>query len=144
PASATGTGTAATLPVLVGWKPADDVGDIPRTGGTVAVEGYVRGGEGSAPAPQREDIDGATWVGSMSTAALAQEWPTPVYTYLVVAETPAPGWRAMPEPPAQSSFDIRSLTYAAEWWLFGVFGAALALRWIRDNGRASPSQEEST
>ncbi len=32
PASATGTGSAATLPVLMGWKPADNVGAVPSMG----------------------------------------------------------------------------------------------------------------
>ena len=133
PATATGTGSAAILPVLMGWRPAADV----------AVAGYVRGGEGSAPPPDLQPIDGAAWLGSMSTAAFAQEWPTPVYSYLVVADTPAEGWNAMPEPPARSRLDIRSLTYSAEWWLFGLFAAALAYRWIRDNGREPDAEEET-
>jgi cytochrome oxidase assembly protein ShyY1 len=143
PASATGTGSAATLPVLMGWLAADDVADVPRTGGAGLVAGYVRGGEGSVAPPDLEPITGADWVGSMSTAVLAQQWPTPVYSYLVVADTPAEGWNPMPEPPSRSSLDIRSLTYSAEWWLFGLFAAALAFRWIRDNGREPESTEET-
>jgi cytochrome oxidase assembly protein ShyY1 len=145
PATATGTGSAATLPVLMGWKAAADVTDVtevPRPVGAVSVEGYVRGGEGSVAPPDLQPTDGAAWLGSMSTAALAQEWPTPVYSYLVVADTPADGWNAMPEPPDRSRLDIRSLTYSAEWWLFGLFGAALALRWVRDNGREPDTDEE--
>lgn len=147
PASATGTGSSATLPVLLGWKPAEDVvggsSDLPSSGVQVTVSGYVRGGEGSAPPPDRQPVDSAIWVGAMATSALAQEWPTPVYSYLVVSDTPAPGWNAMPPPPDRSRLDFRSLTYAAEWWLFGVFGAALAIRWMRDNGRESEVEEET-
>lgn len=143
PAGATGTGDVATLPVLMGWKAADAVTDIPSTGAAAAVSGYVRGGEGSTPPPDREPVDGAVWVGSMATSVLAQEWPAPVYSYLVVSDTPAPGWNAMPEPPDASRLDIRSLTYSAEWWLFGAFGAALALRWIRDNGRVPDAEKET-
>jgi len=143
PATATGTGSAATLPVLMGWRAADDVGEVPRAGDAASVAGYVRGGEGSTAPPDLQPIAGANWVGSMSTAVLAQEWPTPVYSYLVVADTPAVGWNAMPAPPSRSSLDIRSLTYSAEWWLFGLFAAALALRWIRDNGRETESNEET-
>ncbi|WP_291378209.1 SURF1 family cytochrome oxidase biogenesis protein [Demequina sp.] len=143
PATATGTGSAATLPVLRGWRPANDVTDVPRSGVSAAVSGYVRGGEGSAPTPDRQPIDGAVWVGSMATGVLAQEWPSPMYTYLVVSDTPAPGWNAMPPPPDRSRLDVRSLTYAAEWWIFGVFGALLAARYIRDNVQASHTKEES-
>lgn len=143
PASLTGTGQAATLPVLMGWKPAADVADVPRTGGEASVSGYVRGGEGSQPPPDLEPINAAIWLGSMATSALAQQWPTPVYSYLVVSDTPAAGWNPMPQPADRSSLDIRSLTYAAEWWLFGAFGAALAFRWMRDNGRETEAEKES-
>jgi cytochrome oxidase assembly protein ShyY1 len=143
PAELTGTGQAATLPVLMGWKSAAEVVDVPRTGGAVSVSGYVRGGEGSEAPPDLAPIESAFWLGSMATAALAQEWPAPVYSYLVVADTAPPGWNPMPPPADQSRLDIRSVTYAAEWWLFGIFGALLAGRFIRDNMRA-PRTEEDT
>jgi cytochrome oxidase assembly protein ShyY1 len=141
--SLTGTGQAATLPVLMGWRPAADVSEVPRTGGEARVSGYVRGGEGYQAAPDLEAIDSAIWLGSIATSALAQEWPAPVYSYLVVADTPAEGWNPMPPPADRSRLDIRSLTYSAEWWLFGAFGAALAFRWMRDNGRVPEAQKES-
>lgn len=143
PASATGTGTPATLPVLMGWKPAGDVVGVPSIDGQVTVSGYVRGGEGSAPPPDREPVDSAIWLGSIATSVLAQDWPTPVYSYLVVSDDPAPGWNPMPAPADRSRLDFRSVTYAAEWWLFGVFGAALAIRWMRDNGRESAVEKET-
>lgn len=146
PAALTGTGQAATLPVLMGWQPAVEVADVaavPRAGGEARVSGYVRGGEGYLAPPDLEPVGSAIWVGSMATAALAQEWPAPVYSYLVVADTPAAGWNPMPAPADRSRLDIRSLTYAAEWWLFGGFGAALAVRWIRDNGRVTDAEKET-
>jgi len=148
PASQTGTGQAATLPVLVGWKPAAEVVDVrsvdvPLTGGEASVSGYVRGGEGYQAPPDLAPIDSAIWLGSMATSALAQEWPAPVYSYLVVSDTPPTGWNPMPPPADRSQLDIRSLTYSAEWWLFGAFGAALAFRWIRDNGTAPEAEKES-
>jgi len=152
-ASSTGTGDVATLPVLMGWKPAADVVDargvnargvaVPTAGGSVSVSGYVRGGEGSAPPPDLTPVDSAIWLGSMATATVAQQWPTPVYSYLVVSDTPAPGWNPMPPPADRSSIDLRSLTYSAEWWLFGGFAAALAARWIRDNGRVPEAEKET-
>lgn len=153
PASSTGTGAAATLPVLMGWKPAAEVVDVrgvdvrgvdvSSAGGPASVSGYVRGGEGSAPPPDLEPVESAIWLGSMATAALAQQWPSPVYSYLVVSDTAAPGWNPMPPPADRSRVDIRSLTYSAEWWLFGTFAAALAFRWIRDNGRVPEAEKET-
>lgn len=142
--SATGTGAEATLPVLSGWLPADEAATaVPTASGPVHVTGYVRGGEGGAAVPDEAEVAGAMWVGSMSTAVLAQEWPAPMYSYLVVADNPAPGWNALPAPPEQQRIDIQSATYAIEWWIFGLFGAVLALRWIRDNGRTTPAEEEA-
>jgi len=147
PASLTGTGEVATLPVLMGWKPAAEVvdvrsADVPRMGGEASVSGYVRGGEGYQAPPDREPIDSVVWLGSMATSALAQEWPAPVYSYLVVSDAPPTGWNPVPPPADRSRLDIRSLTYAAEWWLFGVFGMLLAGRYIRDNVRAPRIEEE--
>jgi hypothetical protein len=72
---------------------------------------------------------------SVSTATLAQVWPSPVYTPVLAADSAAPGWNPLPPPPVERSLDLRSLTYAGEWWLFGAFAVFLAVRWIRDNGR---------
>ena len=143
PADQTGTGVAGTLPVLMGWMPADDLEEVPHLRGDASVGGYVRGGEGFTAAPDRESVEGAVWLGSMTTAALAQQWAAPVYSYLVVADEPADGWSALPDPPDAQSLDFRSLTYSLEWWVFGIFGALLAGRFIRDNGRASRDEEDS-
>jgi len=143
PASLSGTGDLATLPVLMGWKPAADVVGVPSTGGSASVSGYVRGGEGSEPPPDLAPVDSAIWLGSMATSAMAQQWPAPVYSYLVVSDAPASGWNPMPPPADRSRIDIRSLTYSAEWWLFGGFAAALAARWIRDNGRETDADKET-
>lgn len=142
-ADATGTGQQATLAVLSGWLPADEVPAIPAAGASEELTGYVRGGEGSVPGPSAEAPPGAFLQGSMSTAALAQRWPAPVYSYLVVADQPAPGWNPLPAPQPKSHLDLRSVTYAIEWWLFGGFGAILGARAIRDNGRIRPHLEVS-
>lgn len=141
-ANLTGTGEAATLPVLAGWLPPDEApAALPEAGGAVVVTGYVRGGEGTGTPPDASPVDGALWLSTMSTATLAQEWPTPVYSYLVVADAPAPGWNAMPPPPAEKRINLQSATYALEWWIFGAFAAVLAGRWIRDNGRSKPQED---
>jgi len=143
PAELTGTGTPGTLGVMAGWLPADEVASAPLAGGSPLVTGYVRGGEGLASPPDYAPVPGAEWFGSMSTASLAQHWPAPVYSYLVVADEPAPGWRALPAPAERTSLDLRSLTYSAEWWLFGLFAAAIAVRWMRDNGREQIAKEDA-
>lgn len=143
PAELTGTDSPGTLGVMAGWLPADEVSPASLSGGATHVTGYVRGGEGVAAAPDNAPVSGAEWFGSMATASLAQHWPAPVYSYLVVADEPAPGWNALPAPAARTELDLRSLTYAAEWWLFGVFAAVLAVRWMRDNGRKPIAEEDA-
>lgn len=143
PGEYTGTGSAGTLGVMAGWLPAADVGEARLAPGEASFTGYVRGGEGVSAAPERPAIDDAVWFGSISTASLAQQWPAPMYSYLVVADEPAPGWRSLPAPVERRSLDVKSLTYSAEWWLFGLFAAALAVRWMRDNGR-EPMESETT
>ena len=143
PAAATGTGTPGTLGVLAGWLPADEVAAASFVGGSTHVTGYVRGGEGLTPPPSEAPLPGAVWLGSMSTASLAQHWTAPVYSYLVVADSPAPGWRALPPPADRTRLDLRSLTYSVEWWLFGIFAAVISVRWMRDNGREPIAEEDA-
>lgn len=136
-ADATGTGEAATLPVIVGWLSPEDVSSFDA--GVPAdrrVAGYLRSGEGAAPAtdPDEAPPEGAFWADRLSPAVLAQEWEAPLYTTLLSAESPELGLRPLPAPEVQSSLDFRSLAYALEWWLFGAFFAFIAGRWIRDNG----------
>ncbi len=143
-ADLTGTGHTATLPVLVGWLPPDEaLAALPETGAAVRVTGYVRGGEGTGAPSNHEAQDGVVWLSTMSTARLAQEWPSPVYSYLVVADDVAPGWNALPPPPQERRINLQSATYALEWWLFGIFAAVLAGRWIRDNGRTTPKEDNA-
>lgn len=137
-----GTTTDGTVVVMSGWLPVADDYPLPVRGERATFTGYVRGGDGAAPDPGVDVPAGAFAVGSLSTARLAQEWPAPLYSYLVVADEPAPGWNPMPPPPTETRWDLRSLTYAAEWWIFGIFAAVLAMRWLRDNGRTPPEQEE--
>lgn len=141
PAELTGTGAPGTLGVLAGWLPADEVAQVSLASDTTHVTGYVRGGEGLASAPDIAPVSGAEWLGSISTASLAQIWPAPVYSYLVVADDTAPGWRALPAPAARTNLDLRSITYSVEWWLFALFAAALTVRWMRDNGREEIAKE---
>lgn len=146
-AAATGTGEAAHLTVLAGWLPADADVTVPELAPTGVLNGYLRGSEApltGVDLPQGAP-EGAFWVATMSTALTVQQWGPPTYSAIVVADQPAPGWNPMPVPEPERSLDIRSVTYAGEWWLFGAFGVFVAARWIRDNGRiapAAPAEEE--
>lgn len=144
-ADATGTGSAATLAVVAGWVPEGtepSVADLHLpTDRSLTLRGYVRGSEAPGNAPWPTDApEGAVWVPTLSTALFAQVWPSPVYSAIVVDDQPAAGWSALPLPPQETSLDVRSLTYAFEWWLFGAFAVFVVTRWIRDNSR-SPQDE---
>lgn len=146
-AAATGTGEAATLPVVVGWLSPDDVPNFDTTVPTASrIDGHLRSGEGAEPVPDPDlsAPDGSFWADRLSPAVLAQYWDSPMYSGLLTAAEPEAGLQALPEPAPDTKLDFRSLAYAIEWWLFGGFFTYLALRWIRDNGVTAPSQEEST
>jgi cytochrome oxidase assembly protein ShyY1 len=141
-ADATGTGSPATLAVVAGWVPEGSepaVADLRlEADAPLTVRGYLRGSEAPGNAAWPTDSpEGAVWVPTLSTALFAQLWPSPVYSAIVVDDQAAAGWNTLPLPPQESSLDIRSLTYAFEWWLFGAFAVFVVVRWIRDNGRSS-------
>ncbi|MFW2513028.1 SURF1 family protein [Demequina sp. SO4-13] len=136
-ADATGSGEPATLPVVVGWLSPDEVADFDsRAPADRRVAGYLRSGEGAAPAPDPDEAapEGAFWADRLSPAIFAQAWEAPLYGTLLNADAPEQGLRALPAPEVERSVDFRSLAYALEWWLFGAFFAFIAARWIRDNG----------
>lgn len=146
-AAATGTGQVATLPVVVGWLPPDDVPAFnPAAPNVTRIEGYLRSGEGAGPVPDPDIVppEGSFWADRLSPAVLAQVWDSPMYSGLLTAAEPEDGLRALPEPEPERKLDFRSLMYALEWWLFGAFFTYLALRWIRDNGIVTHPPEESS
>lgn len=133
-ADATGTGEPATLAILAGWLPAGTEPDAVTVAGPATVVGLLRGSEAAATVTPSANGE-VLIIDSLSTASLAQLWPAPVYSSVVTADEPAPGWRALPAEEPERRLDFRSVTYAVEWWIFGAFAVFLALRWIRDNGR---------
>lgn len=144
-ADATGTGESATLAVVAGWVPAgtEHEAGIPQVSNDerITIHGYVRGSE--APGNDKAPMDapaGVQWQPALSTALFAQVWPSPVYSAIIVDDEPAAGWSALPLPPEETSLDVRSLTYAFEWWLFGAFAVFVSARWIRDNVRGPQEQ----
>lgn len=133
-ADATGTGETATLAILAGWLPAGTEPETVDAVGAVTVVGALRGSEPAATVTPTENGE-VLIIDSLSTGSLAQVWPAPVYSSVVTADQPAPGWRALPAEEPERRLDFRSVTYAVEWWIFGAFAVFLAARWIRDNGR---------
>jgi cytochrome oxidase assembly protein ShyY1 len=131
------TGQTATLPVVVGWRPAGDptpsVQDLAP--GDVDIVGWLRPSEGAnveAELPS-EEIPGTFWTAAMSAAEFAQLWSQPLYSAVLVSEDASSTFEPLPPPPPETSLDVRSLAYAAEWWIFGLFVLVITGRWIRDN-----------
>lgn len=144
-ADATGTGEPATLAVIVGWRPADSPMGPDEGPAHVAIDGYLRAPEEATPASgsEGEPIPGTVWSDTISPSELAQTWPSPLYSAVFSSYDGSANWEPLPPPPPEQHLNLRSLLYALEWWVFGAFAVFIAVRWIRDNGRETPTPEES-
>jgi cytochrome oxidase assembly protein ShyY1 len=141
-ADATGTGSVATLPVIVGWHAAGDlVGPDPGPA-HVSLTGYVRAAEEARPYDPlpTTSIPGAIWSTTVSPSALAQMWPAPLYSAVFVDYEGSASWRPLAPLPPQTHLNFRSGAYAFEWWAFGGFAVFIAGRWMRDNGRVESGE----
>lgn len=141
-ANATGTGSVATLPVIVGWRAAGDpVGADPGPA-HVSLTGYVRAAEEARPYDTlpTSAIPGAMWSTTVSPSALAQIWPAPLYSAVFVDYAGSASWKPLAPPPPQTHLNFRSGAYAFEWWAFGGFAVFIAARWMRDNGRVESGE----
>lgn len=140
----TGTGESATLAVIVGWRPEGDPVGPDAQAGRVAFDGFLRSAEQSVTGASLPDavVDGATWSGSMSVAELAQVWPSPLYSAVMVSYDGSPSWEPLPPLPPESSLNLQYLAYSFEWWIFGAFAVFIGVRWIRDNG-FSPNEDDA-
>ncbi|SEJ17797.1 SURF1 family cytochrome oxidase biogenesis protein [Demequina mangrovi] len=145
PAEQTGTGEEATLAVVVGWRAdGEPAGPDDAAGTEVALEGYLRAPEAStaSSAPESAPADGTFWASAMATSELAQVWPAPMYSALLVSYDGTETWTALEPLPPTTELNFRSAAYALEWWLFGAFALFITMRWIRDNGRARPDTRD--
>lgn len=141
-ADATGTGSVATLPVIVGWHAAGEpVGPDPGPV-HVSLTGYLRAAEQARPEDELPSatVPGAVWSTTVSPSALAQFWPTPLYSAVFVAYEGSDSWLPLPPPPPETHLNFRSGAYAFEWWAFGGFAVFIAARWMRDNGRVESGE----
>lgn len=136
---------APILPVVRGWIPADEAGDLAVAAeqlvppeGTVRLTGYLQASEAKGyvelPAGQTDSI---------SSAALANDWGGPIYSgYLVVissdpGQDPALALLDRPSIEGGEGLNLQNLFYALQWWIFGAFAVALWLRTVRDEARGS-------
>lgn len=136
-------GTDATVAVVVGWRPAAELAQAPAPvmdPGVMTVHGYLRGSE--AAGSSSAELPWAHSTGGMSPAQFAQWWPSPLYSALVVSDTGHEQWQALPPREPDYDVDFRSASYAIQWWVFGLFAAVIALRWLRDNGVHRPTPQE--
>ncbi|WP_062380509.1 SURF1 family cytochrome oxidase biogenesis protein [Demequina pelophila] len=140
PADATGTGEPATLAVVVGWRPDGEAAGPDPGPGAATLTGYLRASEaaGASSLPTEEPAPGTFWASAISTAELAQAWPAPLYGPVLVAYEGTQTWTALEPLEPTTELNFRSVAYALEWWLFGAFFLFIAVRWVRDNGRALP------
>lgn len=131
-----GSGQPGTLAVIVGWAPSADLPPLPSLDG-VDAQGWLRASEAPAPIDREATPPTST---AASSAAVAQLWPAPTFSPLLVLGDGAGQWRPLPQPEPQSRLNFQSLTYAAEWWVFGLFALVVGARWVRDNGRTEPTR----
>lgn len=130
------TADGAVLPVVRGWVAQDADADRPPAG-RVDVVGYLQVSEeaGSGIADGRAD--------AISSAELLNVWQGPIWTgYLVLASSePAQASSlALLDPPRRpgSGLNVQNLAYAVQWWVFGLFCAALWVRLVRDEAAGAP------
>lgn len=139
------TGDGAAVTVSRGWLPRTEAADaesLPAPPeGEVTVEGWLT-------MPQKENTEGysavsvpAGQVERIASALLVNEWPYPLYEgYVVQGREPAGATTAPPaageavlreipppEPPTGVTWDLQNVSYAAQWWVFGV---AAGVFWI--------------
>lgn len=141
--------SGAWIAVLRGWLPAAggpletlpetvaELAPAPEGGGEVV--GFLTGGEESIMGQWPPGV-----VGSISTAALANEWGGPTYTgFMVVEDAELWGLHTMPPPSyaQELGMNLQNLFYAVEWFVFGGFALFVWWRWVRDDAQRSKEAE---
>ncbi len=98
PADQTGTGTEASLAVLVGYRPSDEPACADPEQGMVTVTGYFRATESPPTIPVRNEPDlcGALNTDVASVAELARVWDGPLYSAVLAADDGSASWTPLP------------------------------------------------
>jgi hypothetical protein len=136
------TADGAVLPVVRGWV-AESADTDPPPMGEVRLTGYLQVSEeaGSGVADGRTD--------AISSAELLNVWQGPIWTgYLVLvsSDPPQSSELALLDPPRRpgSGLNVQNLAYAVQWWVFGLFCAALWVRLVRDEAAGAPRAGRQT
>jgi cytochrome oxidase assembly protein ShyY1 len=135
--------TGAATPVLRGWVPAVDDAAVVAPAGDVQVTGVITATETDAAAavdPRVPLPDGQAAV--LSSTVLFQTYPVPPgdlrqtivvavdeQPVPVVAPSRVPVEQAVPEPAGVAAW--RHLSYAWQWWLFGVAAVVFWVAFVR-------------
>ena len=88
--------------------------------------------DAAATAPEPDQLD------AVRLPALAQRWSGQIvggYVTLPAAESQAQGLSPTPLELPEARGKLRNAAYALQWWLFGIFAVAMAIRMARDFGR---------
>lgn len=145
------TTDGALLPVLRGFVDRPEAANRPPAT-AVSVTGMFAPDEG--PPDDRRRMP-AGQLQKVELGELVNRWPEDLYNgfLFATAETPALSWgagsavTAVPPPDAvRTEMNWRSLSYAAQWWVFAAFGAYMWWRMVREDQRqdrlaAQPARE---
>ncbi|WP_133739841.1 SURF1 family protein [Actinorugispora endophytica] len=134
------TDDGAAVTVNRGWIPLDAAGADgavpPVPDGEATVSGWLMPPQGEATRGYTAIVSEGQ-IARISSALLVNEWPYPLYEgYVTLAEqTPAETAGAAsqlreippPDPPQEITWNIKNLSYAAQWVVFGI---AVVVFWI--------------
>jgi len=90
-------------------------------------------------------IDDGTQLSAVSLPALVQRWPAPLiggYVTLSNGDANAQGLTPAPLLLPEAKGRLRNGAYAFQWWVFGAFALALALRMAHDLGLRDDTTED--
>jgi len=118
--------------VLRGWLPEADSPGARAPEGRVSVNGVLQPDETFYADAQSEPGT----VAAIAHDRLADLWDEPVLSGFVVLQSQEPGTDPAPIPVLPTvqtgdvPFPLQNFVYAFQWWLFGIFGLVVFLRWL--------------
>ena len=128
----------STVAVVRGLVPATTKEAPAPPSGEVTVVGVLLPSEEAGEAAPANAL--ARTLPSVRLPLLAQTWPSPMvdgYVLLSAADAQAGGLAPAPLVLPEGQGRLRNGTYAAQWWLFGLFAIVMSARIARDLGEKS-------
>ena len=95
--------------------------------------------DAAVTAPEADELD------AVRLPVLAQRWSGQIvggYVTLPAAASQSQGLTPAPLDLPEARGKLRNAAYALQWWLFGVFAMAMALRMARDFGRHTDARQD--